>query len=123
MTTAKIGNGQVASDKIDYPTFPVAIQSSSTNIVLPAGKTYFVMHTINVEQTNAASASVFIYNITGMPSTTWTAKANGQTGWDRPANMGIINGGVTVSRTSTTSTNVNVSGERFVAIPLFQSAS
>ena len=112
----------VKAQNVDFTTFPAAIQSNGTSIALPAGKTYFVIHTVNVEQVNAASASVFIYNITGMPSTTWTAKASGQASWDRPANMGIINGGVTVSRTSSTSTNVNVSGERFVAIPLFQSA-
>ena len=118
ITTNTLAESAVTRLKLDISTFGSSISSDSSSIVLPPGFKYLVIHTLNYSQANDSATSVFIYNVTGMPSTTLAAKAGTQAQWQRSTSMGIINGGVTVARTNTTFTNSNVGGERFVAIPL-----
>lgn len=129
VTTAAIQDDAVTADKLapsavtygnlNLGSFPNAVLSNSTSITVPAG-TWLVIHTLSLEQASAASASVFIYSVTNMQSTTWTAKASGQTAWNRITNIGIQVGAGTVSRTTSTNTNTNTPVERFIAIPLLQ---
>lgn len=85
-----------------------------------------LIHTINLSQSSGGSNTVFIYSINDgssnvVSNTTWAVPStSGQNSWDVLTDTLLVSNSTTktYSRTNATATNVAVSRERWIAIPV-----
>lgn len=121
VTTAAITDSSVTAAKLDLANFPGGLSANANTLALPSGYSYLVIHTLLLQQTSAGAISAYIYDVTGMQQTTWSAQVAGaQVKFTRLTNTGIVAGGGSVTRTTSTSTNTTLASERIVAIPILK---
>lgn len=127
MTSSDPGEGSplAADNFLAYYTTTAAreVKTSTTNSIdLEAGK-WVVIHSINVNQINATSSAIYIYNLGNADANnkTWAVPAgSGQNVYNLLTRIAVptFTATTTCTLTAGTVTNANAAGQMWVAIPI-----